>query len=398
MNGAPGIPMKAPRFSPGIVDLLRRHLDWLDGRRGGLVSHLAAVDAVGATSAELLKGHPRIRLTALLGPEHGFFGIAGAGEQLGSTRHSDWRIPIFSLYGASRRPTSDMMAAFDVVVLDLQDLGARPYTYVATLRGVLEAAAECGTYVVVADRPVPLPRVVDGPMLEPDFGSFVGSIPAPMQYGMTPGETARWLRDELSLRVELRVAAMGGYRRQPGRDSDWPPWIPPSPGIRSWESARCYLATVFSEALPAIDVGRSSNLAFQLLGNPWMKGPQACEALNAARLPGVLFHPHPYSVTVGPFANRMLDGVRLTVTDPARFRPVLASVSIVSTLQSLLGRARLWKQPGTRPEFFDKLYGTSAVREALLDAEPPQAIARGWRKGSLRFRARRKAALLYATE
>jgi len=157
-----------------------------------------------------------------------------------------------------------MLDNLDAIVLDLQDLGARCYTFVSTLRYVLEAAASARKQVIVADRPIPLPRVVDGPMLDERFSSFVGCVRAPLHYGMTPGETAAWLKHALALDLDLKVAPMKNYCRQSRRGPDWPPWIPPSPGIRSWETGYCYLATVFGEALPAINIGRNSNLAFQV--------------------------------------------------------------------------------------------------------------------------------------
>jgi uncharacterized protein YbbC (DUF1343 family) len=287
-----------------------------------------------------------------------------------------------------------MLCHVDVVVFDLQDLGARPYTYVATLRELLLAADAHGKEVIVADRPIPLRSAPDGPVTRPGFASFVAAIPAPMLYAMTPGETALWLRDALALKIPLRVAAMSGYDGAGPRGADWPPWVPPSPGIVSWESAQCYTATVFCEAMPAIDHGRNSGLSFQLLGAPWLRAPALLERLADGALAGVAFHAHRYIPRSGPYAGRALDGVRLSVTDPRRFRPVRTSIFIVSALQALHGRRRLWRGAGARPEFFDKLYGGDDTRRALQDGAAPEAIAAAWR-GELRAfqRLRRKHAL-----
>jgi uncharacterized protein YbbC (DUF1343 family) len=289
-----------------------------------------------------------------------------------------------------------MLNGVDVIVFDIQDIATRCYTYVSTLRLVLEAAAENGKPVIVADRPIPLPNAVDGPLLNPGFTSFVGAIPSPVAYGMTPGETASWLRDKLRLDVNLRVARIANYVRQPGRDAAWPPWMPPSPAIVSWESARCFPVTVFFEALPSVDHGRKTNLPFQVFGAPWIRPEPMAETLNDLRLPGVLFHPHRYDCRPREADPMILNGVRITVTDPLTFRPVETAVWILASLQDRYGKRRLWQDHGTRPEFFDKLFGTDTVRTALLDGTSPTAIIRQWRPSLSVFRSERQRHLLYS--
>ncbi|MDD5677618.1 MAG: DUF1343 domain-containing protein [Kiritimatiellae bacterium] len=383
-------------FLPGIDVLLIRHRHWLEGKRIGLVSHLAAVDTRGMTSAERLWRERSLNLKALFGPEHGFFGLGGAGQELRHRRHPGWGIPVYSLYGPARRPTSAMFKNLDAVIVDLQDLGARCYTFVTTLRYVLEQAAAMGKEVVVADRPIPLPRIVDGPMLVPAFESFVAGVRVPMHYGMTPGETALWLKANLGLNVALRIARMQGYARDPKRRADWPPWISPSPGIRAWETGQCYLATVFSESLPAINNGRSSNLAFQVFAAQWLKSAPVCERLNARRLPGVSFYAHPYKTTTAGSSGAVFDGVRLAVTNPNIFQPVYTGISILSCLQELYGARKIWKHAGSREDFFDKLYGTDVVRRALQDGATPEQIRRTWLKPLRGFAPTRQTCLLYS--
>ncbi len=383
------------RLALGIDGLLRRHASWLRGKRVGLVSHAAALDARGASTADRLREALGPRLAALFGPEHGFFGAAAAGEATADAVHPVYGIPVHSLYGNTRRPTAAMLRGIDVVVYDMQDLGVRPYTYVSTLRGVLEAAAEHGQTVIVADRPIPLPGAVDGPVRDPGVESFVAHVRTPMAYGMTPGEAALWIRRDLGLEVDLRVAAMTGYGRSAERGAGWPPWASPSPGIRTWESACTYLATVFAEATPAVDFGRMTSFPFQVLGSPWMESVPLCARLRDAALPGVAFHPHPYVAQAGAFAGRLIDGVRLTVLDRARFRPVRTSVALVAALQDAIGARRFWQEPGTRPEFFDTLFGTPSVRQALLAGRSPSDIARAWVKPIAAFRVSRSRCLLY---
>lgn len=382
-------------FRPGIDVLLRDHKAWLRGKRVALVSHIAAVDSRGCTTAERLWRDTGVELVCLMGPEHGFFGRAGAGQACRSRRHPAWGIPVYSLYGAARKPTARMLRGVDTIVVDLQDLGFRCYTYLSTLCLVLEAAAEAGCAVIVADRPVPLPRVVDGPVTEPSCRSFVSLVDTPLSTGMTPGEAARWIQHDRMLDIDLRVAPMTGYDRPAPGGPCWPPWIPPSPAIVSWESALCYPATVCFEALGAIDHGRATSLPFQLVGVPWMKGAEVVSALTARKLPGVRFYAHRYDAQPRQLRPRVLDGVRMVVTDPVRYRPALTSVTLVACLQGLYGTRRVWAPRASRPEFFDKLFGTARVREALLEGEDARAIARRWGGPVQRFKREREGVLLY---
>lgn len=390
---APAAP--PPVFAPGIDTLMSDHAEWIAGRRIGLVSHAAAVDAAGRTSAERLHASPHTTLAALFGPEHGFGGRAGAGVATHDERHPHWNIPVYSLYGETRQPTGPMLAGLDALVIDFQDLGARPYTYVSTLRLVLEAAAAHDLPVIVADRPVPLARGFDGPSLDPACASFVGLVPTPMQYGMTPGETARWLVSALGLRLDLRVAPVRGYARDAAPGPAWPAWVPPSPRIRSWECGLLFTCTVAGEALPALDYGSGTAESFQVIGAPWLDATALVERLTGQKLSGVAFVPHTYVARSGMCDGKSLDGIRIVVTDPTAFKPVTTGVTILAAIQALGGIEQLWSAPGTRPDFFDKLFGTRTVRDALRDGLSGAEIAAGWRDSAELFGVSRDAALLY---
>jgi uncharacterized protein YbbC (DUF1343 family) len=297
-----------------------------------------------------------------------------------------------------------MLVDLDVLLFDLQDLGVRCYTYCATLRNVLEAAAENGKDVIVLDRPIPLAGVVDGPLPEENLTSFVAAIPAPFCYGLTPGQTARWLREKLKLDLDLRVAAFRGT----------PPasrWIPPSPAIRAPANALTYPALVLFEAFPAFNVGRGTEHAFreiklvvglqagsgsgfvggasgpargtespahkkksfQGLENDEVDFSKGWKILAAAQLPGVQFELLPH-------------GLRLAVTDLARYRPALTGVALVQAIQQVWGAEKLWQQHGARPEWFDKLMGTDRVRQALLAGAELAEIGAMWEKDVRAFR------------
>ncbi|HRT30113.1 MAG TPA: DUF1343 domain-containing protein [Kiritimatiellia bacterium] len=380
----------------GIDVLSAKRFDLLRNRRVGLLSHQAALTADGATSAQLLHRALGSRLAALYGPEHGFFGQAGAGEHTFSRRHPDWGIPVYALYGERSAPTPEMLEDIDVMVCDLQDLGVRCYTYLATLRNMLEACAATQVEVVVTDRPIPLPHAVDGPMLDPRFASFVAPCPLPLVYGMTPAETALWLRQTLKLDLSLQVVPMAEWQRDDAAwDGSRPAFLPPSPGIKTWESAMTYAATVFTEALPGIDCGRNTNLAFRVLGAPWLRAEAFCQRMARRPLPGMTLHPHRYTAGTGPHAGREFDGVRLTVTDPVRARPAEVSLLLLHAFAEEYGKARVWRHKGVRPNWFDKLYGTDRTRRQLLADTPPSAIFSEWRKSRRAFERARANCLLY---
>ncbi len=379
----------------GSEALLTRHRDWIAGRRIGLVSHAAAVDRTGRSTALLLRDCTDCELTLLMAPEHGWFGTAGAGEACRDSRHPAWGVPVMSLYGDRRAPDAGMLARCDAVVLDLQDLGVRHYTYGSTLMLVLAACREAGIPLIVCDRPVPLPNTVDGPMLDPALRSFVGMLPAPMAYGMTPGETALWLRGSTMPEVELHVAAMRGYRRQPLHHLVAPPWIAPSPGIVSIQSAMSYPALVFSEAFARLDHGAGSAFSFQILTHAGWDAHALAAALQARGTPGAVWSPHWSAPPAGAPGRAPGGGVRLQVTQPDRFRPIAASVQLLVELQRLQGVRSLWHARHARPAFFDKLYGDRMVREALRAGADPETIVQAWAPGLRRFRRIRNRYLLY---
>lgn len=378
--------------------LLAHHQDWLAGQRVGLVSHVAAIDAAGITSAEKLRQNPNTQLSALFGPEHGFKGLAAAGDLTQDEAHAEWNIPIFSLYGSTRKPTKEMLHGLDLLVIEFQDLGARPYTYVSTLALVLEAASENHIPVIMADRPIPLPLSTDGPITDPRFKSFVAALPLPMQYGMTPAETALWIQHQSLPDLNLRIAPMCGYHCEGERQPSWPPWVPPSPRIKFWESACLFTCTVFGEALPALDYGSGTELAFQLLGAPWLERERLIAHLTGSDLTGIRFEPADYTAQSGLYQGTPIAGLRLVVTDYTTFRPLATCVTLLATIIRLYGATPLWTAPGTRPEWFDSLFGTDQVRLALQAGISATEIIAQWQPALAEYRLARGPSLLYGGE
>ena len=322
--------------------------DWLAGRIG-LVAHPASVVSDGRHSAAFLRD-AGANLMALFGPEHGFFGRGGAGETIADAAHADWHIPIFSLYGETRAPTAAMLELVDAFIFDVQTIACRAYTYVSTLRLLMEACAAHGKTLVVADRPDPLMLTPpNGPLLDPACASFVGLVPTPFCFGMTPGETAIFLKSALKLdALDLRVVPCQGLSRALGLAQMYPAWRATSPAIVSLENALCFPLTVFFEALPMIDHARGTPLAFQCIGSAHAD----LSALDLPPLPGLEVSPCEYPDKTG----KVLRGFRFKVADSAAYRPAAAAFTLIAALEKTLGSA-LWNFPGSRPEFYAQLWG-----------------------------------------
>lgn len=376
--------MESSTFQLGVERLCGAVSNELGSRRFGLLAHPASISSRGLHSSELLRAKFGNALSALFGPEHGYFGFGAAGEHLNHGRHMGWGIPIHSLYGEHRRPSQEMLEGIDALVFDLQDIGVRCYTFISTLRYVLEACAEWGKSLIVCDRPIPLPITVDGPALDTRFESFVGLVEVPLVYGMTSGEAANFINTQYQIGAELTVVTMCDYRREQRPRSTWGDWISPSPGIRYWETAWYYPATVLFEALPAIDYGRGGTEPFQIVTAAFVDAEQLAAHLNDLALPGISFM---------PYWGR-LPGIRMHCHEPEFFLPATTGLHIIRALQDLYGPDRVWSYPGSRPEFFDKLAGGDAARLALMGTES-DFIAFVNRQPSSEFISARKAALLY---
>lgn len=346
-----------------------------------LVTHLAAtapkpfglLAQQSTPTAGILRKTFGNRLKSLFSPEHGWYGLAKAGEKTDSETHPFWNIPVYSLYGASRRPTPEMFEGISRIVIDLQDIGVRCYTYLATIKNMLEAAAKVGIPVTVLDRPIPLGGVVDGPMRESTFASFVAPLNIPFCHGMTPGECAKYIVHEDKLDVDLTVITMKDWshaNREP-----WANFTPPSPSIRNWDCAALYPATVFTEAYPALDCDRDGPLAFRVLGAPWLDVIQLFHDIGKA-LPacGIGVRPLRYRPAGGNYKGQVLDGLIFSIENPNAFYPVTAGTLIFNALMQRHGGEML---TDARAVWLDKLAGTAHVRSALASGRMSDLI-QGW--------------------
>ena len=355
----------------GLDRLLIERPSWLTRGRVGLLAHPASISSTGQHAADLLAADPDINLCRLFGPEHGFFGWGGAGETILNEGHPILDLPVYSLYGEHRKPPREWIEDLDVLIVDLQDLGVRCYTYLSTLYLVMQAAEEAGVSVAVLDRPITAPGMVDGPLPEEAFKSFVAQVDVPLCHGMTPAEAAVWMQQYYTITLpSLYIVPMDAGLHVPGQERETP-WISPSPGIRSWTTARVYPCTVFAEAFDDVYVERAGLRPFQLWGMEELKASTISNELEDMDLPGVS-----WSATVTRDNNgKALPAVGVQCTDVQAFKPVTAALYLLDAIGRLHGRDWLWERERNRPEFFDKLMGTDRVRNALQAGKLPEKIA-----------------------
>ncbi len=359
---------------PGIEVLLEDSGQLVRGRRVGLVSNQAGVDHRGVSDVELLRA-AGVNLVALFSPEHGFRGSADPGAEIAFSRDSATGLPIYSLYGRVVAPTEAMLADLDVLLVDLQDVGARYYTYLATTVEVMRSAGRFGRTVVVLDRPNPIGGAVQGNILDPAFSSFVGRLAIPMRHGMTLAELALLARADLGLTTDLRIVPASGWRRSDYFDQTGLPFVPPSPNLRDLESLFHYPGTCLFEGT-ALSVGRGSEAAYRQIGAPWLDTASVLERIHALNLPGVSFQ----SVRFTPvrpadrkFPDTTVAGIRLTVTDRARYNPTRTAVALLAVVNQVHP-----DRIGFRPKEFDRLAGGQTLRLALERGEKPQRMGDQW--------------------
>lgn len=389
-----------PRVESGLEVLLHRRGGLLAGARVGLVAHQASVDARLEHAAPLLADSRRWRLVRLFAPEHGLWGAAQDHAHIRSTRDPVTGLPVLSLYGERRAPTPAMLRGLDALVVDLQDVGARYYTFIWTTALAMAACARAGVRVVVLDRPNPLGgRIVEGNVPDPAFASFVGLYPLPARHGLTIGEVAAYLRAEHGLRCDLTVVPMRGWRRDMRWEDTGLPWVAPSPNMPTPDTARVYPGGCLIEGTN-LSEGRGTTRPFEWVGAPYLDPVAWAERLERERIPGARFRPLRFAPTFHKWAGRLCGGVQVHVTDPDRFPPFLAGLALIATARRLAPRAFRWKRPPYEFERrrlpIDILCGTSAIREGIERGVPLAALARAWEPALRRWRARAARVRLYA--
>jgi uncharacterized protein YbbC (DUF1343 family)/CubicO group peptidase (beta-lactamase class C family) len=362
----------------------------LRGKRVGLLTNQTGRLRDGTSTIDALAAAPGVRLVALFSPEHGIRGAADAA--IASSRDARTGLPVYSLYGAtieSRRPTPAMLAGLDVLVVDLQDVGARFYTYPAAVALVLEAAAARKLPVAVLDRPNPIGGdAIEGPLQDPGGNRYVGFLPMPIRHGLTIGELARLFNGEAKIGADLTVVPMKGWSRSRWFDETGLPWVNPSPNMRSLAEATLYPGIGALEQTN-VSVGRGTDSPFEQIGAPWIDGVALAAALNARDLPGIRFYPVTFTPAAGAkFGATPCHGVFMIVTDRDRLRPVRVGLEIASAL-SKMGASEL------KLEDAATLFGPRSMLARIEAGEDPAAIAADWAAGEQRWRDVTRRYLLY---
>jgi uncharacterized protein YbbC (DUF1343 family) len=381
----------AAEVLPGVEVLLRDSLHLVAGKRVGLITNHSGRDRSGTSTIDLLHRAPNVTLAALYAPEHGLRGAAEAGVKIASSVDSATGAPIHSLYGEIRVPTEEMLADIDVLVYDIQDVGARVYTYEWTMVLSAEAANKSGKPFIVLDRPNPIRADrVEGNVLDPKYSSFVGLHPVALRYGLTPGELLRYLVGEELVQANVTVVPMDGYRRDMWWEDTGIPWVNPSPNLRDVDATLLYTGTVFFEGTN-LSEGRGTDAPFKLVGAPWLTDAGAIAAeLNEMGLAGVRFDSTSRQISAGQkHAGLTIPMIEVTVTDRDNITPVAVGAHMLRAIYAKHSSDWVWRE-----SHFDRLAGGEALRKAVIDGSISDLLAR-WEVEAREFATKRAPALLY---
>ncbi|MCX6142401.1 MAG: DUF1343 domain-containing protein [Ignavibacteriales bacterium] len=386
---------------PGIDVLRDRGFDILKGKRVGLITNPTGISSDLEQTVDILHDAPGVRLVALFGPEHGVRGDVEGGKEVNGFNDSRTGLPVYSLYGRTRKPTKDMLRGIDVLVYDIQDIGVRSYTYISTLGLAMEAAAENNVKFVVLDRPNPLTGTrVEGPMLNLKYKSFIGAYQIPYVYGMTAGELAEminmegWLQN--GVKCNLVVVPMEGWKRAMWWDETGLVWVPTSPHIPHATTPMFYVMTGLLGELGTANQGVGYTLPFELVGASWVDGEKLAEYLNLQRIGGVQFRPLSYRPFYFDTAGSRFLGVQIHVTERDNLDMTGVQVSVLDALQRLFPHKDIFdRAKPERTESFDKAAGSSELRKALLSRKPVKEILKTMSDDCSTFKAKREKYLLY---
>lgn len=392
-GGASASPDGQEAVVPGVEVLLADSLTLVRGRSVALITNQTGLTRSGESSIDLLNRAEGVELVALLSPEHGIRGEAEAGAAVASGVDEATGLPVHSLYGDTRKPTAEMLEGVDVLLFDIQDVGARYYTYVSTMGLAMEAAAEHGLPFVVLDRPNPIGgRLVQGNVLDPAHASFVGRYPVAMRHGMTVGELARFIRARRTPDLELHVVPARGWERGDWFDETGLPWVAPSPNMKSLATATHYPGTCLFEGT-VLSVGRGTARPFEQIGAPWLDARELVRRLRAHDLAGVRFEAvtfTPDDPGDGKFDGEVVRGVRFVATDRQAYDPTRTALAALLEARRVAGERWRWHR-----EHFDRLAGTERLRDRIESGEPLEDVARRWRAHRREFRAVRDSFLVY---
>jgi uncharacterized protein YbbC (DUF1343 family) len=376
------------------LDRVGAYKNLFEGKRLGIIANHTAYDSNGRFIVDVFSNMAGVKVTALFSPEHGLWGTARDGEKIGSQTDPVYDLPVYSLYGKTQKPTSEMLRNIDVLVFDIQDIGARFYTYIYTMSLAMEAAAQNGKTFIVLDRPNPINGIsVQGNVLEPAFASFVGLYPIPVRHGMTAGELAKmfngqgWLSGHV--KAELVVIPMEGWRRWMWYDQTGLRFIKPSPNMPDIETAAVYPGLCLLEGTN-VSEGRGTAMPFRQFGALWIDSILLADRLNAVKLPAMHFEPTNFTPTSSKYKDKECHGVRILITDRDKLEPYFSGIRIVDEICQMYPEQFEWKAA-----HFDRLCGTSKIRDAIASHSSVDVLQSKWQKELESFLKIRAKYLLY---
>ncbi len=377
------------KFKLGVEVLLEERKDLIEGKRVGLITNPTGVDQELNSIVDLLYNDEDVELTALYGPEHGVRGSAQAGEYVEYYMDEETGLPVYSLYGETRKPTPEMLEDVDVLLFDIQDVGSRFYTYIYTMAYAMEAAQENNIEFIVLDRPNPIGgEKVEGPVLDPEYASFVGNYPIPLRHGMTVGELAKLFNEEFGIGADLTVVEMNGWERDMYYDETPLDFVMPSPNMPTLETAMVYPGAALMEGTN-VSEGRGTTKPFELIGAPFINSTQLAEELNALQLPGVMFRAASFTPLFSKHSGNLSNGIEIHVTDRDAYIPVETGLHIVKTIYDL------YPEDVTFRDFFHNLIGNGWVLEAIQNGQSVEEIKAQWQDELDAFKDVRANYLLY---
>jgi uncharacterized protein YbbC (DUF1343 family) len=348
----------------------------LQGKRIAVLANSASVTSDFRYAWDALGSVPGIKLSSIWSPQHGLFGQQQANMIESQHRiHPQWKVPIYSLYSETREPTDEFLDGVDLIVIDLQDVGTRVYTFAWTILACMKAASRRGVSICILDRPNPIGGdVAEGPLLQEGFQSFVGMERIPMRHGLTLGELAIFCKERQGIDVDLEVIAMAGWKRSMFFDETGLPWLPPSPNVPTWETALVYPGQVLLEGV-MLSEGRGTTRPFECTGAPFIDGTKLAKQMNEEyQLPGVFFRPIQFVPTFDKFAGRECGGVFWHITDRSRFRSLTATIQMLSAIRQSVAEHFAWLPPPYEYEYkkppIDILWGSDELRVTLDGLTP----------------------------
>ena len=382
----------------GLEVFLGERLDLVAGKRVALVACPSSVDRRLRSSVELLHKHPAVNLVALFGPEHGLRGQAQAGERISTYIDPVTNLPVHSLYGETYKPTPEMLAGLDAIIIDLQDGGVRFYTYLATVTHIMESAGAVDCPVILLDRPAPITASrVEGPVLDPAFTSFVGPYPVPLRYGMTIGEMANLANAAFGIGCDLTVVPLANWSREQWHDDTGLPFVPSSPNLPTLDSMTCYPGTCLIEGTN-LSEGRGTTRPFEYLGAPWINAEKLSDQLNDIGQAGVRFRPLYFVPTFSKYQGELCAGVQVYVSDREIFQPLTMILHVLQTVMREYPDHFAWREPWSEGAAYplDLLSGSDALRNHLNAGRPVDEIIESWQPGLNAFQRLRGQYMLYS--